>query len=62
MRQKSKLFSLLALAMLFSLAACGGGGGDTSVKDDGVIRLWVGEESAEFYQKLCNQYVADHAF
>gem|GEM_PF-317832 len=28
--------------------------------DDGMIRVWVGEESAEFYQKLCDQYVADH--
>ena len=28
--------------------------------DDGVIRVWVGEESAEFYQKICDQYVADH--
>ncbi len=41
----------------------GGNGGEAPVKDandDGVIRVWVGEESAEFYQKICDQYVADH--
>ncbi len=59
---KKLLTILLALAMLFSLAACGGGGGGGGgAKDDGVIRVWVGEESAEFYQKICDQYIADHS-
>lgn len=30
------------------------------VDDDGMIRVWVGEESAEFYQKACDEYVAAH--
>ena len=57
-----KLFALLlATAMLATLlVGCGGSGGNNNVKDDGVIRLWVGEESAEFYQKVCNEYVAAH--
>jgi len=57
-----KLFALLlAIAMLATLlVGCGGSGGNNNVKDDGVIRLWVGEESAEFYQKVCNEYVAAH--
>ena len=60
---KKLLTILLALAMVVSLAACGGGGGgnEGGGKDDGVIRVWVGEESAEFYQKICNQYAADHS-
>ncbi len=31
-----------------------------SADDDGLIRVWVGEESTEFYQKACDTYLADH--
>ena len=33
-------------------------GGDTA--KGGSIRVWVGEESAEYYEKACKQYLADH--
>ncbi len=60
-----KIFAfLLAIAMVASLlTACGNGGanGGPGVSDDGIIRLWVGEESAEFYQKICDEYVAKHS-
>ena len=53
---------LLVLAMTAALfAGCGGGNGGSGgsgASDDGVIRVWVGQESAEFYQKICNDYVA----
>lgn len=52
---------LLAMAMLVSVFAGCGGNGEEKVKDDGVIRIWVGEESAEFYQKVCNDYIAAHS-
>ena len=65
-----KLMALvLAFVMLAALlSGCGGSGNTTaatettaaSEADDGVIRLWVGEESAEFYQKTCDEYVAAH--
>ena len=56
---KRLLVLLLAAAMIAALlTGCSGGG---KVKDDGVIRVWVGEESAEFYQKICDKYIADHA-
>ena len=51
------LLSLLMVASLFT--ACGEGGAQ-QVKDDGKIRVWVGEESAEFYQKMCDEYIAAH--
>ncbi|MBP5224870.1 MAG: hypothetical protein J6Z38_04735 [Lachnospiraceae bacterium] len=67
-----KLFAVLMAALLglSLLAGCGGGttpSGEAGSKsesqpaaDDGLIRVWVGEESAEFYQKVCNEYVAAH--
>jgi len=60
---KKILAFLLCAAMAATLlVGCGGGSnGGNSTPDDGVIRLWVGEESAEFYQKICDQYVADHS-
>ena len=60
---KKLLAILLAFAMMAGMLTACGGGGETPAgnKDDGVIRVWVGEESAEFYQKICNQYVADHS-
>ena len=53
---------LVSLMLLMTLTGCGGGGGDkpSDKTDDGVIRVWVGEESAEFYQKVCNEYVQNH--
>ena len=48
---------MLALLMAASLfISCG-----KQEKDDGVIRVWVGEESAEFYQKVCDDYIAAHS-
>ena len=58
-----KLISLLlAVLMLFTFAGCGGGGEGGGGKpsgnpDDGKIVVWVGEESAEFYQKACDEFV-----
>ena len=49
----------LMFAMLISLLS--GCGKDKKETDDGVIRVWVGEESAEFYQKVCDAYVAEHS-
>ena len=43
---------LMLVAAMF--AGCGGSGGDK------LIRVWVGEESVEFYQTVCNEYVAAH--
>lgn len=52
---------LLVLAMAASVfTGCGGGEGGDKAKDNGVIRIWVGEESAEFYQKVCSEYAAAH--
>ena len=56
---KKILAILLALVMVFGLAACGGG--DKKDADDGMIRVWVGEESAEFYQKICDEYASSHS-
>ncbi len=50
---------LLVLAMTLVLfTGCGGDSGKKEEKDDGIIRVWVGEESAEFYQKVCDEYLA----
>ena len=61
---KKWITALLAVVMSISmLTGCGGGNGGNGgnqVKDDGVIRIWVGEESAEFYQKVCDEYLAAH--
>ena len=48
------LFILLAMTVTL-LAGCGGSSGG-----DSVIRVWVGDESVDFYQKLCNEYVASN--
>ena len=37
-----------------------GNEGNTPAPIAGNIRVWVGEESAEFYQKVCDAYVKDH--
>ena len=58
---KRLIVILLVLAMIVTAAAgCSGSGDGGKTKDDGIIRVWVGEESAEFYQKVCNEYVASH--
>ncbi len=46
-------FVLILMFAVSLLASCGGAG-------DKIIRVWVGEESVEFYQTLCNEYVAAH--
>ncbi len=53
-------FILLIAMAVCVLASCGGGGSD-SPKAGGVIRVWVGEESVEFYQKVCNEYAANNS-
>ncbi len=50
----------LMLAMLVSLLS-GCGKDKKEEADDGVIRIWVGEESAEYFQKACDAYVAEHS-
>ena len=59
---KKLLAIVLALAMTVAVfTGCGKKDGKAEIKDDGVIRVWVGEESAEFYQKACDAYIADHS-
>ena len=61
-----KLLAVLLIAVMAvsMLAGCSGGGNGGNQggnkKDDGIIRVWVGEESAEFYQKVCDEYIASH--
>lgn len=46
---------LLVLTLTVPLfASCGGSAGDK------VIRVWVGEESVEFYKTVCAEYLAEH--
>lgn len=49
--KKLLITSILAACVAGSLAGC---------SNNNVITIWVGEESTEFYQKVCDQYVADH--
>ncbi len=59
---KKLLAIVLILAMTVAVfTGCGKKDGKAEIKDDGVIRVWVGEESAEFYQKACDAYIADHS-
>lgn len=52
MKSKKILITTLLLAgMTLPLVSCG---------ESTVITLWVGEESAEFYQQICNDYVETH--
>ena len=66
MKKWMKLLLVLGAGALL-LSACSGsseggsGGSQAQEKDDGLIRIWVGEESAEFYQKICNEYLAAHS-
>ena len=39
----------------------GGSSEGGKANDNGLIRVWVGEESAEFYQKVCDEYIAAHS-
>ena len=70
---KKILAVLLAFAMTAALlAGCSGNGGQTAPSNDapsqsggdtakgGTIRVWVGEESAEYYEKACNAYLKAH--
>ncbi len=50
-----KLIALLLVLTLTAVIFAGCGS-----KEEKVIRVWVGEESVEFYQTLCNEYIADH--
>ena len=57
---------LLAILLVFTMVAavftgCGKKDEKAAVKDDGVIRIWVGEESTEFYKKVCEDYLASHS-
>ena len=59
---KKRLALLLVITMLLTLlAGCGGSAPKeeaAQANDDGIIRIWVGEESSEFYQKTCDEYIA----
>jgi arabinogalactan oligomer/maltooligosaccharide transport system substrate-binding protein len=75
-KMKKLIVCILVLALAASLfVGCGGNettpaeGGQqqqqgqqqpAKANDDGMIRVWVGEESAEYYQKACDEYVAAH--
>lgn len=66
MKKIIALLVLLAMS-LAALAGCSGGNatgsnsGNTPGGNGGVIRIWVGEESVEFYKKVCDEYVAAHS-
>lgn len=49
-------FVLLLVMVVSVFAGCG-----EAKSEDKVIRVWVGEESVEFYQTLCDEYVAAHS-
>ena len=49
---------LLVLMMMTMLFACGGSGDKGSSTGSKDIIVWVGEESAEFYQKVCDEYAS----
>ena len=57
---KKVLSLLLVLLMCTTLTACGGGGSNEGGSSSGSkeIVVWVGEESAEFYQKVCDEYAS----
>ncbi len=56
---KKIIVTCLILAMALPLlAACGGG---TPTGEGGVIRVWVGDESVEFYRTVCAEYLAAHS-
>lgn len=71
MNSKKLILVLPLFAMLASLPACGGnsGGGGNDYKDitpvysdapitgSGTIKVWVGNESVEFYQAAANEWV-----
>ena len=57
---KKKLVFLLVLALFVTLLAGCGSEETAQIKDDGVIRVWVGEESVEFYREKCESYLAEH--
>ncbi|MBR2577423.1 MAG: extracellular solute-binding protein, partial [Erysipelotrichaceae bacterium] len=46
---------LMVLLMAVVLFGCGGGSGKSKE-----IVVWVGEESADFYQEVCNKYAEDN--
>lgn len=51
---------LLTLFMITCLVACGSEGSSGNKKGSSEIVVWVGEESAEFYQGVCDKYVEEH--
>lgn len=51
---------LLTLFMIACLVACGSEGSSGNKKGSSEIVIWVGEESAEFYQGVCDKYVEEH--
>ena len=52
---KKFLSVLMVVLMACLLFGCGGGSGKSNE-----IVVWVGEESADFYQEVCNKYVEDN--
>jgi len=57
----NKIIKLLLVGLLtLTLVSCGGGnsGGNNSSSKE--IIVWVGEESAEFYQKKCDEFVSNN--
>ena len=59
---KKILGLLMVMLMAVALFGCGGsdGGGSSNSSGNKEIVVWVGEESAEFYQNVCNDYVANN--
>ena len=52
---------IIALVLLLVMAVSVFAGCGSAKEEDKVIRVWVGEESVEFYQTLCDEYVAAHS-
>ncbi|MBR0462155.1 MAG: extracellular solute-binding protein [Erysipelotrichaceae bacterium] len=49
---------LMVVLMACLLFGCGGGNGGSSKNKE--IVVWVGEESADFYQEICNKYAEEN--
>ena len=57
-----KIIRMLLIGLLtITMVACSSGSGGSATVSRNVIVIWVGEESAEFYQKVCDDYVASQS-